>query len=85
MSMQSGVAAQFTTLDDSDPKIGKETPGTSTKAAHGDHIHQIPIVIGVFVDGGKPQLESTSTLCYIWIPTNGGLYWDDSLELLYIG
>lgn len=85
MTMSSGVAAIFTTLDDSSPKIGKETVGTSTKASHGDHIHCIPIPIGVWVDGGKPYLESTSTLCYVWLPALAALYWDNVLELLYVG
>jgi len=82
MSMTSGVAAIFTTLDDSDPKVGKMTAGTSTKAAHGDHIHPLVIPFGYYVTSGYIEMEFSSSLYFVWTPNNN-LIWDDSTDMLY--
>lgn len=85
MVVNSGVSSIFTQLDSSDPRIGKTTAGSSNLAAHGDHIHPLLIPIGVYIDSGKPCLESTSTLCYIWVPSGNYLAWDDVNELFVYG
>lgn len=86
MPTSGGVAAIYTNLDDTDPlKDGIAAAGDSTKASKSSHVHPLIFPFGVFVGSdGYPQLESTSTLCYFWIPTGGWLYWDTIQELLYI-
>ncbi len=81
MTVEGGVAAVYTTLDENLPSIGIPGQGTSNASSHGDHIHPLLLPIGVYVSGGIPQLESTSTLCYIWVPVGAYLTWDTSLEL----
>ncbi len=86
MGMSSGVAAIYTTLSNDTPKNdGVAAVGTDSMAAHGDHIHKLIFPFGIFVSGGYPQMETTSTLCYVYIPSGKGLYWDSAEEYLYIG
>lgn len=81
MAVEGGIATiQTIVYDTTMPEYGIPKIGTDASASHGDHVHPLILPMGVYVNSGKPYLESTSTLCYIWTPNNA-LYWDSVLEL----
>lgn len=85
MTVETSAVKITNTLGTADPKIGTTGPGTSNIGSREDHIHPLIIPIGVWVDGGIPYLESTSTLCYIFVPVGNTLLWDTTLEMFSYG
>jgi hypothetical protein len=87
MPTSGGVAQISLSLDPSDPQpLGPITGGVSSLGSRSDHVHPLLLPIGVFVGAdGYPQLETTSTLCFIWIPSSHYLAWDSTSQLfLYV-
>ncbi len=87
MPTSGGVAQISLSLDPSDPQpLGAISGGTSPLGSRSDHVHPLLLPIGVYVGSdGYPQLETTSTLPYIWIPSNHYLAWDSTDQLFLYG
>jgi hypothetical protein len=82
MTVETSAAKIINTLGTSDPKVGITGPGTSNNGSREDHIHPMIIPVGVWVNGGIPYMEATSTLSYVFVPGNF-LQWDTVLEMFY--
>ncbi len=88
MTVDIGIAkVQTLGLSDSTPTaLGKAQAGTGVNASRDDHVHPLLIPIGVYVGSdGYPQLETTSTLCFISIPSGVYLGWDNGNQLFVYG
>ncbi len=87
MPTSGGVAQISLALDSTDPQNdGVINPGISPLGSRSDHVHRMIYGFGYFVGSdGYPQLESTSTLSYFYIPSGKWLYWDTVEQYFYIG
>ncbi|MDD5614888.1 MAG: hypothetical protein PHH85_01650 [Candidatus Methanoperedens sp.] len=88
MSVDIGVAQILpAALSSNNPTLeGPVNAGSGIVGSRDDHVHPLLLPIGVYVGAdGYPQLETTSTLCFIWIPSGHFLEWDSTQQLFLYG
>ncbi len=85
MTVDSGTAKIIQNLSNNTPKTGGEASGSSNLSSRDDHVHPLIILIGIYVDPAVPhipQMESTSTLCFVASIGFGYLAWDNVQDIM---